>query len=251
MVEYPLQNDEVMLAQEQGVVMREAGLKRALEGGLGRELEGTLVLTNRQLIFVTTDEREDDFRMSLGQRFRVSGKFRLVYSDVEDLSAIPRSPANLLIPLASISSISSRGSKGGLERPSLEVRSVEGSNEVGRVFIETVTGRSRRRNLNDWAPVIERLKAGEQKLVLIPKAPGVETLEGKIMLILADMQRKGLFTIEDEVEMAFKVKLDSDDVQTACEALASRGLVKREPDSSGGAFYRKLSPLGDDALSDY
>jgi hypothetical protein len=188
--------------------------------------------------------REDDFRIALGERFR------LIYSEVEDLSAIPHSSSNLFIPLASISSIAGQGSKGGLGQTSLEVKWAEVSNELGRVFIETVTGRSRRKNLNDWAAVIKRLKAGEQKLVSIPKAPSVETLEGKTMLILADMQRKGLFTIEDEAETAFKVKLDSDDVQTPCEALASRGIVKREPDSSGGAFYRKLSPLGDDDLSD-
>jgi len=230
--------------------MRRAGFKKELESGLGGELEGTLVLTNRQVIFVTTDEREDDLRISLGQRLGL-GKMRLFYSDVEDLKTIPREPGNLFIPLASISSVTGHGSRGGLERPSLEVKWAEGGNKVSGIFIEVITGRSRKRNLNDWAPVIERLKAGGQKLVSIPKPPGVETLEGKIMLILADMQRKGLFTIEDEVETAFKVKLDPDDVQTACEALASRGLVKCEPDSSGDMFFRKLSPLGDDDLADY
>jgi hypothetical protein len=239
-----------MLAQEQSVVMRRAGSKKELEGGLGGELEGTLVLTNRQMIFVTTDEREDDLRLSLGQRIGL-GKMRLFYSDVEDLNAIPHEPGNLFIPLPSIFSVTGHGSRGGLERPSLEVKWVQEGNEVSRVFIEVVTGRSRRRNLNDWAPIIEHLKAGNQKLISLPKVPGVETLEGKIMLILADMQRKGLFTIDDEIETAFKVKLDPDEVQTACEALASKGLVKREPDSSGNMFYRKLSPLGDDELSDY
>ena len=228
-----------MLAQEQGVLMRESGLKKEMEGGFA-ELEGTLVLTDRQLIFVTTDEREEKF---FG--------FHLVYSDVEDLNSIPRGPANTFITLGSISSVAGHGSKGGLERPSLEVKWNEGGKEQGRVFVETLAGRSRRRNLNDWAPVIQRLKGGEQKLISIPKVPGVESLQGKVMLILADMQSKGLLTIENEVETAFKIKLDPDEVQTACDALVSQGLVKLEPSLKDDPFYRKASPLGDDDLADY
>ena len=232
-------SEEMMLAQEQGVLMRGAGLKKEMEGGFA-EQEGTLILTDRQLVFVTTDEREERFY-----------GFHLIYSDVKDLASVPHVPANTFIPLSSISSATGHGSKGGLERPSLEIKWNEGGKELGRVFIETLSGRTRRKNLNDWARVIQCLKTGEQKLISIPRAPTVDSLQGKVMLILADMQSKGLLTIENEVETAFKIKLDPDEVQTACDALVSQGLVKLEPSLKEDPFYRKASPLGEDELADY
>jgi hypothetical protein len=227
-----------MLAQEQGVIMRRAGREMELEGGMGGELEGTLVLTNRRLIFVCTNEREDDMRIA-------GGLMRVVYSDVEDLASIPSTGGNVFIPLSSIRSV--KGHSGHLERPSLDVRWQDGT-EQGRVFVERLSGRSRIRNLNDWATVIERLKTGDQKLIQLPKPPGVDTLDGKIMAVLADMQRKGVFEIEQEAEDQFKAKLDPDDVQAACKRLADSGLLERFPDPSGDMYYRKRSPLGDDAL---
>ena len=232
---------EVMLAQEQGVIMREAGEKKGLEGGLGGELEGTLVLTNRRLIFVCTNEREEDLRP-----VAVPLVMRFVYSDVEDLKSIPKTGDNLFIELSTIDSV--KGHTGHLERPSLEVKWREGAYKKGRVFIERLSGRSRRRNLNDWTAVIERLKAGKQKLIRLPKPPGIESLDGKVIVILADMQKKGLFEIEQETEEKFKIKLDPDDVQAACARLADGGLVEKVPDPSGNIFYKKRSPLGEDAV---
>lgn len=89
--------DELMLAQEQSVFMRESGRVRELEGGLGGELEGTLVLTNRRLIFACTNERQDDLRAP-----SAPGVMHLVYSDVEDLASIPANDDNLFIELSSI-----------------------------------------------------------------------------------------------------------------------------------------------------
>jgi hypothetical protein len=97
--------------------------------------------------------------------------------------------------------------------------------------------------------VIERLKTGKQKLIQLPKSPGPDTLDGKIMRVLADMQRKGIFEIAKEAEDQFKVKLDSDDVQSACDRLSGIGLLKRIQDPSGDMYYQKCSPLGDDNLS--
>jgi hypothetical protein len=171
---------------------------------------------------------------------------RLVYSDVEDLASIPVTGDNLFIELPSITSV--KGHTGHIERPSLEVKWQDGAEEKGRVFVERLSGRSRRRNLNDWARVIERLKAGDQKLIQLPKPPGVESLDGKIMMVLADMQRKGIFEIEQEVEEQFKVKLDPDDVEATCARLTDRGLVEKMPDPSGDIYYKKRSPLGEDAL---
>jgi hypothetical protein len=234
---------EVMLAQEQGVIMRESGERKELEGALGGELEGTVLLTNRRLIFVCTNEREDDLKPTGRPTPLV---MRLVYSDVEDLASIPVTGANLFIELPSITSV--KGHTGHIERPSLEVKWREGAHEKGRVFIERLSGRSRRRNIDDWAAVIERLKAGDQKLIQLPILPGRDTLDGKIMVILADMQKKGVFEIEQEVREQFKVKPDPDDVQRACDTLAGNGLLEKMPDPSGDVYYRKRSPLGQDAL---
>jgi len=230
-----MQDEEVMLAQEQGVIMREAGEKKELEGGLGGELEGTVVLTNRRLIFVCTDEKQDKLRI-----------MRLVYSDVEDVKSVPSTGGNLFVELSSIDSV--KGHAGHIERPSLEVRWRDGGAERGRVFVERMSGRSRRRNLNDWGAVIERLKAGQQKLIQLPKSPGADSLDGKVMIVLGDMQKKGVFEIQDEVEEQFKLKLDPDDVQATCDKLAGSGLLQRTLDPSGDTYYHKRSPLGDDAL---
>jgi hypothetical protein len=52
---------EMILAEEQGAVMRPAGVKEEIEAEFGaHEREGTLVLTNRRLIFVCTNEEEED-----------------------------------------------------------------------------------------------------------------------------------------------------------------------------------------------
>ena len=232
---------EVMLAQEQGVRMRKSGEKEQFEGGLGGELEGTLVLTNHQMIFVCTNEQKDDLKAAAPH-----GIMRLVYSDVQDLTSIPKSGGNVFIPLSSITAV--KGHAGHLERPSLEVNWQDGDEKTGRVFVERLTGRSRHRNLNDWATVIERLKAGDQKIIPLPRAPLMDTLDGKIMRVLADMQRKGAFEIEEEVEAQFETKLDPDDVQASCARLADSGLLDKVQDRSGDVHYQKRSPLGDDAL---
>ena len=235
--------DEVMLAQEQGVRMRRSGDRKEIEGGLGGELEGTLVLTNQRLIFVCTNEQQNNVKLP-GPR-GVTGVMRLVYSDIEDLTSIPRTGGNVFIPVSSITSV--KGHSGRLERPSLEVKWQEAS-EVGRVFVERLTGSSRRRNLNDWATVIEKLKVGKQQIVQLRPAPSEDTVDGKIMRVLADLQRKGAFEIEEEAEAQFETKLDPDDVQAACERLSANGLLERFPDKSGDVYYQKRSPLGVDAL---
>jgi hypothetical protein len=230
-----------MLAQEQGVAMRESGRAKELEGRLGGELEGTLLLTNRRLIFVCTHEKEDELKTS------PFGKMALVYSDVENLVSIPAGGDNLFIEISTISSV--KGHTGHVTKPSLEVKWQEGAKENGRVFIELLSGRSRRRNLNDWAKVIERLKTGDQKLIQLPKPPATNTLDGKIYCVLTDMQRKGVFEVKEEAEKQFKSKLDPDEVQAACDRLSNIGLLKKMPDPSGDTYYQKCSPLGEDELN--
>jgi len=238
------ESGEVMLAQEQGVIMKGIGLEKELEGGFGEELGGTLVLTNRRLIFVSSNDKEDELPVP---DILPGLKTDVLYSDVEELDSIPTDSCNLFISIPSISSV--HGHRMELTRPSLEVKWREGSEEKSKVFVETVTGRSRKKNLNDWASVIERLNAGLQKLTSVPKNPSVDTLEGKIMKIMNDMQWRGLLGIEEEVEETFKTQLDPDEIQTACDKLSSQGSLRRRPEP-GDVFYRKCSPLGDDDLSD-
>ncbi|HEV2137923.1 MAG TPA: hypothetical protein VGR53_03710 [Nitrososphaerales archaeon] len=235
------QNDEVILAQEQGVTMRSAGGAKELEAEFGvGTIEGTLVLTNKRLIFVCTNEEEEDLP---GAALNPLSKFRLVYSEVEDLASIPTSSPNVFVPITSVSLVA--GHRGGVERPSLRLTWKDNDGDHTMVFTEGLIGR-RKRNLNDWVPIITNLKAGTQKLVPLPSPPSTDSLEGQIIRVLSDMQEKGVFEIEEAVETRFKVDLDPDQVQAACDKLASQGLLVRFPDSSGDVFYRRASPLGED-----
>jgi len=228
--------------------MRRSGAKIELEAefGAGGETEGTLILTNRRIIFVTTNEKEDDLpEPSLLNPFT---KEPIYFSEVEDIDSIPAAKGNLFIQIPSIVSVTGRNPK--LERPHLQVEWLEGRDSRSAVFIETLTGSSRKKNLSDWAPVVEKLKAGTLVLVSLPQAPSVETLEGKILWVLGDMQDKGLFEIQGEVERQFKLEpeLDPDDVEKACENLVSTGVIAKQDDPSGDSFFRKRSPLGEDDL---
>jgi hypothetical protein len=239
------ESTEVILAQEQGATLRGAGAKKELEAEFGiDEVEGTLVLTNKRLIFVGTDEKEEDLPGEMG--INPMGKIHLVFSEVEDIEQIPERAPNVFILIASISSVKGRG--GGFERPSLEVEWNDGRQEHAVVLTVGMMG-GKGKNLKDWAPIIENLKAGRQKLIAVPVPPSVDTLQGKIVRVLSDMQEKGVLEIEEAVETEFKVDLDPDEVQAACDALASQGLLKRYPDSSGDVFYRRTSPLGEEDLA--
>ncbi len=116
-------------------------------------------------------------------------------------------------------------------------------------FVQQISGASRRKNLNDWAKVIEKLRAKQLKITPLPPAPGADTLEGRILGVLGDMQEKGLLTVENEVEERYKVDLDPDDVEAACERLVAAGLVLKPVPRYEDVYYRKASPLGADDLS--
>lgn len=182
--------------------MRSGGATKELEAefGVGTK-EGTLVLTNKRLIFVCTNEKEEDLP---GSPLNPLSKFRLVYSEVEDLASIPASSPNVFVPIASVSLVA--GHRGGIERPSLKLTWNDNNGDHTVVFTEGLTGR-RKRNLNDWAPIITNLKVGTQKLAPLPSPPSTDSLEGQIVRILSDMQEKGVFEIEEAVETEFKVDL--------------------------------------------
>lgn len=240
-------NEELMLAQEQSVVRRGLSAAKRLEGefGFGGEREGTLVLTNRRLVFACGQEQGVD----VGEPTITNplAKARLVFSDVEDLGSIPADPDSLFIPISSITHVA--GHKGTLAEPKLETRWNDvGGRENGCEFIQNLTGR-RAKNLNDWADVIGRLKGGKVKLARLPEPPPPDALGGRVLRVLGDLQEKGVFAIEGEVEKEFNLELDPDDVKAACDKLATRGLIVAYPDPSGDTFCRRRSPLGEDDLS--
>ena len=73
-----MSNQELILAQEQSVLSK---------SGLGKEIQGTLVLTNSRLLFVAATA-EDAPALGLNAvRF---------YSDVEDLDSVGQNPVEYL-----------------------------------------------------------------------------------------------------------------------------------------------------------
>jgi hypothetical protein len=234
--------DEIILAEEEAVINRGVGFVQEVESGLdlGGETEGNLVLTNLRLVYVHGGEKEVDLPVG------TLSKKKLYISDVDELDSIRGDPSNITIHISSITSV--KGHRRPGSAPKLEVRWNEGV-QKSTEFVEQETGASRRRNLNDWAPVIERLRAGTQKITMLLPPPDRDSLEGRILLDLDDMQEKGLMTIEGDVEKKFGLALDPDEVKSACEKLASQGLIKRTNPSEEGPFYVKISALGDDDLN--
>jgi hypothetical protein len=235
---------EVMLAQEQAVIRRGPGIRKGLEAafGAGGETEGTLVLTDRRLVYVHGNEKEESIRIG-----GFSAK-RLYFSDVESLGSMEMDAASVEIPISKIVKVT--GHHGEAIAPKLEVGWTDDKGAARTTeFVQQISGASRRRNLNDWAIVIEKLKAKQLKIRPLPPAPSGNTLEGRILSVLGDMQEKGLMTIEGEVEERFKVDLDPDDVEAACEKLVVGGLVLKPAARYEDVYYRKASPLGEYDLS--
>jgi hypothetical protein len=231
------QGAEIILAQEQGVMCKHTAID------LAGELQGTLVLTNQRLAFVSDDDKTE---VSTRDEF---GAFEpLTYTDIEDLAKVRVSERNVFIPLSSIANVS--GHKGVLGRPGLKV-TWNASNGLTRdeEFVETLTGRARKKNLNDWANVIERLRSGALVPHHIGNLPDNNSLESRVLYILGDMQTKGLLQIEQQTKEQFDVEIETDDVGNACEKLVSLGLIDKVSKPGDEEFYKKRSPLGEDDLS--
>jgi hypothetical protein len=212
-----------MVAQEQGVLCKT---------GVIKSVQGTLILTNQRLIFVCGEEEVEELNVS-----PESGL--LTYSDVDSLASIQPNPSNLSLSLSSI--MSSKGHR-GIGHPRLEVSWQENTSKNVTEFEQTLTGKGRM-SLDKWADVIQKIKTGAIKLKAMPSVPSEQTLEGKIAVVLGDMQEKGLFEIEEQVESRFKIEADPDEIEQACEKLASNGILVALNDPSGEKFYRKVSPL--------
>jgi hypothetical protein len=233
------QDSEIILAQEEDVLLKDN------VPGTMKNLVGTLVLTDRRLLFVEADKEEE---VNVGVS-PVSGRYVTVrYADVEDLSEVSANPNNLSILLSSIQTATSSG--GILRPPEVKVTWKASSGQLEHAVFSEELINDRKKNLKDWAKVIVGLNAG----TIIPKkpsapVPGIDSLEGKILHVLGDMQEKGQFEIEEETENEFKIDLDPDQVEAASKKLFLMGFVDQTPDNSGEIFYRKRSPLGEDDLS--
>jgi hypothetical protein len=235
---------EVMLAQEQAVIRRGPGIRKGVEAafGMGGETEGTLILTDRRLVYVHGNEKEESVRIG-----GFSAK-RLFFSDVESLGSMSLDSASLEIPISKIVNVT--GHHGEAIAPKLEVSWTDGGGGARATeFVQQISGASRRKNLNDWAKVIEKMKANQLKISPLPPEPSGDTLEGRILVVLGDMQEKGLMTVESEVEERYKVDLDPDDVESACDKLVAAGLILKAVPRYEDLYYRKVSPLGADDLS--
>jgi len=230
---------EIILAQEEDVVVKDN-----IPGKM-KNIVGTLILTDQNLYFVEAN-KEDSLKFGLGPVSKNSVTLR--YADIEDLGEVNSDPNNIIIPLPSI--LKASGSEGIIHPPELKITwKASGGGEERAVFTEEIMG-GRKKDLKDWAKTIQRLKEGR---ITIQRpsapAPGADSLEGKILHVMGDMQEKGIFEIEEESETEFKHDLDPDVVEAACEKLASMGFLDKIPDNSGETFYRKRSPLGEDDLS--
>jgi hypothetical protein len=249
-------SDEMILAQEQSVVSKTSGR------GQKADLEGTLVLTNKRVIFVSADQStegsaEISHDESMGDKLAqetsnlgmsiLGGKLRVSYSDVDDLGNIPNDPNNLLVPISTIISIS--GHKGVIGMPNLKLSWRSSGGQIENGEFQQILTEGRRKNLSDWAPVIERLKDGSLSPRYPDQLPQNDSVEDRIYYVMGDMQTKGDLQIEQETEKHFGVELEPDEVQGACDKLVSIGLLDKIPDASGDNFYKKRSPLGEDDLS--
>lgn len=235
-------SQEVVLAQEEAVIRRGTGARKEVEAafGMGGETEGTLVLTNRRLVYVHGNESEVDLDVG------AFSKKRLFFPDVEDLRSAVMDSSSLDVPLQNITNVTGRKEPG--VAPKLQVKFTDHGVARASEFVQQLTGRSRRKNLSDWAAVITKLKAGKVKVVPLPATPDPDSLQGRILAVLGDMQEKGLFSIETEVENRYKADLDPDQVEQACNSLADSGLIKNVSPPKEDPFYRKISPLGEDDL---
>ena len=167
-------SDEIILAEEEAVINHGVGAVQEAESDMdvGKQTEGNLVLTNLRLIYAHGAEQEMDIPVGMPDPFGTLGKKKLFFSDVEELDNIPSDPFNIMIRISEITSI--KGHRRPGFAPKIEVRWSTGGIDKKTEFIEQETGRSRRKNLNDWVQIIQRLKTGTQKITILPP-PRTET----------------------------------------------------------------------------
>lgn len=234
-------NDEIILAQEQSVTFS----GDFAEGETRGKIQGTLILTNRRLLFVGANQQEN---LLITPFPRNTGALR--FANVDDLKSISSDKLGVSVPLDELEL--EKGREHILLKPSLKIRwrDRQSGATMSAEFVEDIAGGSRKKDLKDWARVIDSLKSGKLKINKpVSPIPARDTLEGRVLYVMGDMQDKGVMQIEEEVEKKYGVDLDPDEVQAACSSLVSGGLLDIVEQIDGESFYRRRSPLGEDDLS--
>jgi hypothetical protein len=93
-----------------------------------------------------------------------------------------------------------------------------------------------------------------REIDLEQKYPSTDSVEGKVLYLLGDLQTKSVLQLSKEAEKKFGSKIDFETVQRACDELEWKiKLISgtyagfwNDGDMERPPFYRKKPPLGDD-----
>jgi hypothetical protein len=163
---------------------------------------------------------------------------------IYSLNNVPNDPDNYSIPLRSI--ISAEGHR-GVFRPVLKVQAYDYSGQtVDYEFVTKIKSSSEENNVDGWAGIISDLNDGKYSLnlsgVSVNAPPAAQQqqhdndLQDRLLVVLGDMQWKGLFMIEKELEDEYLERVDPDEIESLCQNLV-RDVVLEVDDT--GEFYRK------------
>lgn len=226
--------EEVILAEERNVILK------------SKKSDGTLVLTNKRFLFVPATESDmPGFgQLSIGY-YRISQYF----SDVKDLKDLPIEGQGdfLSIRLRSITNVVARK---GFLRPTLKVEwRADDLSTRDAEFLQKFVGKSKRINLTDWATAIGKITGGAS--FFAPKLPDYssigqdDVIAQTIIKVLSDLQEKGLYEIEHEIERdhyEIGQEIDSDELRSKCDSLVKGGILSVD---ETGEFYWIRSPIED------
>lgn len=231
--------NETILAEERDVILK------------SKQSDGTLVLTNRQILFIPATQAEG-FSVVSSSTYVGAGassikSTTLYYTDIKnlgDVSQYETSPDFFTIPIVSVTDIKGRK---GLLHPTLEIRwNSEDMTVRNALFIQRITGKSKRVNLTDWAVAIEKIKSGVKFYPKLPDYSSIDQdqLAQTIVGALSDLQEKGLYEIQQEIERDYQIgqEIDSDDLQSKCHSLVERRILSVD---ETGEFYWIRSPIED------
>lgn len=230
------QGEERILKDTQGVVF-----KRSLIS-----LQGSLVLTNKRLLFIVGDrwKRDDGLPPLMSTSLSDMGTNQ---SDKEDSSSndIPDNTNNFSIPLDRVES--TVGRKGILKNTLFvrirdqvtdELTTLEFNARVRPPSLEDPG------NIDNWASWIEKAQTstpeefentyGEKSTQ--PSGYFREGLDHMIMDLLDDEEWKGLFQMGEELSLRYNESIDVDEIESACKALVKQKLVEED---DMGEFFRK------------
>jgi hypothetical protein len=185
--------------------------------------EGSLILTNRRLVFA-------------------KGKVNLAN---EEVPQILRGRDLFAIPLEQIANVS--GNRGIL-RPSLNVswRNQPGDQSTTKTeFLQNYRPKNleeARNGINEWVPLIERAAVSdvEDSPTETQSATVDENeLKSRVLEELGDMQWKGFFQISKELREKYDMSVDPDQLEKVCHGLVEDKLIEQD---KHGEFFRKIQP---------